>query len=90
MTVNLIAFLDARLDEEGSATRAALVVGSRPVRSLREIVALRAIVALYEQQAAKASQNAMEEDRAWILEPVLGHLATIWGDHPDYDQEWKP
>lgn len=61
-----------------------------PTRELSVVKADRAIVALYERQAAKASENAMQEDRAWTLEPVLCHLAAIWSDHPDYLAEWRP
>jgi hypothetical protein len=25
-----------------------------------------------------------------VSEPVLGWLAAIWDDHPDYRPEWKP
>lgn len=61
-----------------------------PARVLRDIEAKRAIVHRYEEQLAKASENAMEEDRAWILWPVIAHIAAIDRNHPDFDPDWCP
>lgn len=61
-----------------------------PARVLREVEAKRLIIERYEQQAAKASENAMEEDRVWTLEPILLDLALPYADHPDYRGEWRP
>ena len=61
-----------------------------PARTLREIEAKRAILGRCVQQAAKEHDNAMEEDRTWVLWPVLFDLAAVYSDHPDYRQEWKP
>jgi len=61
-----------------------------PARALREVEAKRALVRRCEQQAKREFDNAMEEDRTWVLWPVLFELAAIWSDHPDYDQAWKP
>lgn len=61
-----------------------------PARTLREIEAKRAILGRCVQQAAKEHDNAMEEDRTWVLWPVLFDLAAVWSDHPDYREEWKP
>ena len=48
-----------------------------------------AILDLYEQQAAKASENAMQEDRAWTLWPVISLLASGYKFRPGYRQEWE-
>ena len=61
-----------------------------PARVLREVEAKRRIIDLYEQQAAKQSENAMEEDRTWTLEPVILLLALPYADHEDYREEWRP
>lgn len=59
-------------------------------RAQDEVAAKRRIIDRYEQQAARASENAMEEDRAWTLEPVLLDLALPYASHPDYQQDWRP
>jgi len=53
-----------------------------PARALREVAAKRAILDLYEKQAAKAGDNAMEEDRAWTLWPVIQLLADAYEAEP--------
>jgi Family of unknown function (DUF6221) len=62
----------------------------RPRRELREVAAKRAIVRRCERQAELASENCMEEDRTWVLWPVLFELAAVYSDHPDYQPKWKP
>ena len=49
-----------------------------------------AILDLYEAQAAKASENAMEEDRAWALWPVIRLLASGYRRRPGWQEEWFP
>jgi hypothetical protein len=61
-----------------------------PAREIRKAEGMRAVVHRYQAQAARASQNAMEEDRAWTLWLPVAYLAAIWADHPDYQREWKP
>ena len=46
-----------------------------PARTLRKVTAYREILALYEEQAAKAGENALQQDLAWALWPVIEHLA---------------
>lgn len=48
-----------------------------------------AILDLYEQQAAK-DNNAMEEDRTWLLARVVRLLATGYRHRTGYREEWKP
>jgi uncharacterized protein DUF6221 len=61
-----------------------------PARVLREVESKRRIVGRYQEQVARQHENAMEEDRAWTLEPVLRDLASVYADHPDYDESWRP
>jgi hypothetical protein len=65
-------------------------VPSCPDRVRRDVTAKRAIIARYEQQAAKQGENAMEEDRAWTLEPVLALLAVSYAGRPGYKEKWRP
>jgi Family of unknown function (DUF6221) len=60
--------------------------GERGARCEAEL----AILDLYEQQAAKASENAMEEDRAWTLWPVIALLGSGYRHRAGYREEWKP
>jgi Family of unknown function (DUF6221) len=61
-----------------------------PARKLRDVEAKRKILALYKDQAARAGENAMEEDRAWTLAPVIAMLAAADSGHPDYNPAWAP
>lgn len=90
---DLIAFLNARLDEDEAEAKAAANALNRhiecdpdnaahiarhdPARVLREVAAKRAIVERY----AKAPDWAGGED--------VRLLAAVWSDHPDYRQEWR-
>ena len=47
-----------------------------------------AILDLYEQQAAKAAENAMQEDRAWTLWPVIVLLAEGYRHRDGYAERW--
>ena len=49
-----------------------------------------AILDRYERQEAKAGENAMQEDRAWVLWPVLALLGYGYRFRPGYQEEWKP
>lgn len=52
-----------------------------PARVLRQVAALRATV-----RHATTHDSATERDA--LGEDVLGPIAAIWFDHPDYRQEW--
>lgn len=51
--------------------------------------ARQAILGLYEKQSAKAGENAMEEDRAWTLWPVVCLLSSAYRHRHGYRQEWE-
>jgi hypothetical protein len=62
-----------------------------PARVLREVEAVRAIIKLREQ----ASDPRFDDDQwnsgyAAAMRDVLGQLAAVDSDHPDYRPEWKP
>jgi Family of unknown function (DUF6221) len=97
----LTAFLNARLDEtEATASRAGPAriawlthrdAVYDPVRVLREVEAIRAIIKLrgeaFDPRFDDDPWNAGYDRAMW---GVLGNLAAVWSDHPDYRQEWKP
>ncbi len=63
-----------------------------PARVLREVEALRAIVALvldYENEIDQewGTGDSPAESRTEEI-PALRALAAIWRDHPDYDPSW--
>jgi Family of unknown function (DUF6221) len=51
-----------------------------PARVLREVEAKRAILAQWEHSPPGSP----------VLTFALYNLAAVYGDHPDYRQEWKP
>ncbi len=78
---DLIAFLNARLDEDEE--KAEIIAGSvgYKSRASREVAFKRAILGEHRTAAGWSSDN-------WPLSLRL--LVAVWSDHPDYDQEWKP
>jgi hypothetical protein len=98
---DLIAFISARLDEEGSWWTSAQImerfgpgtyndathiVRHDPARMLREVIAKRAHLAQYES----AINGCLEWGITTALENILYSDAAVWSDHPDYRQEWTP
>lgn len=82
---DLIAFVRARLDEDGSWTHAI----ERPGDPLWP-EAGQAIVRLC---AARVNEmdvypNGLVSPRALLARQVLMSLAAVWSGHPDYRQEW--
>lgn len=47
-----------------------------------------AILDLYEKQDGLAGENAMEEDRVWVLAPVAGLLASGYRHREGYAEHW--
>jgi hypothetical protein len=60
-----------------------------PARVLREVEAKRAIVDAY---AGTDGGSPRDRDRGrWdALNAAVSALATVYRDHPDYDEAWKP
>ncbi len=66
-----------------------------PARVLREVAAKRSLVEDHTGQCCVNDTNCGEIAGYFDSEsgdpcPVLLILAAIWGDHPDYREEWKP
>ena len=64
-----------------------------PARVLREVAALRAIVAAHSTVCVKTVEKYGEVVAWYYAEtdpcPDLRHLASIWADHPDYNEDWR-
>jgi hypothetical protein len=92
MTTRLMPLLNDMLDDE--AVRAYLLDPPRhagandPARMLREVEAKRAIV----ESAAMPVAATQEARLGWEAQgdTILRALATVYSDHPDYRDEWRP
>jgi len=98
--MNITEFLLARIEEEEmSATYYELAVGSQ--RALAECTAKRALIKdaqtfvdEYENEEYRTNDDltagrVASRARFW-QQQTLHHLATIYDNHPDYQQEWRP
>lgn len=64
-----------------------------PARVLREVEAKRAILAEYEKEARVIEQGhrtGWTEGGQAVRETVLRLHASVYADHPDYDESWRP
>ena len=62
-----------------------------PARVLREVEAKRAILAAFlsfRQEFQRGDAGPALHTGTQVLRDVLGSLAAIWSDHPDYDPGW--
>jgi hypothetical protein len=60
----------------------------RAQERVADLEAKLAILGLYEEQTAKAGKNAMEEDRAWVLAPVVALLASGYRHREGYPERF--
>lgn len=102
MTDDLIAFLDARLDEDETAAYAAdlnpdsatPVAGYDPARVLRETSAKRRILAEHPSVLGPGwcSTCDVPADVKGSIHgcTTLRLLAATYSTHPNYREEWKP
>lgn len=58
-----------------------------PARTLREVAADRALLAEYDELANGLSAYMY---MAGALEGIIRYRVTVWSDHPDYRDEWRP
>ena len=65
-----------------------------PARALREVEAKRELLDWYERRASIDSRGEDPDDYENVtgstLETVIQTLTTVYADHPDYRQEWRP
>lgn len=59
-----------------------------PARVLAEVTAKRRIVELHEDNARSAGVFGTQEEDASV--ETLRLLASVYADHPDYDEAWLP
>lgn len=95
MGVTLTEFLSARVDEDETrahtdSVEVATIIG-HPVtrlgapREVREVAAKRAIMSRHvEEYPGSECDHCMEP----LPCPDLRSLASVYSDHPDYDEEW--
>ena len=76
----------SRMDPDGAWYLPGMVTD---LRLRAEVEAKRRILDLYERQNARSGENAMEEDRAWVLRRAVVLLTWPYADHPDYDPAWR-
>jgi len=75
---------------------AAHIAHHYPARVLAQVAALRAVLALHYQVVMYTTRSTRmvcvcQAPRTHVsICPTVRHIATIWADHPDYDQEWRP
>ena len=70
-----------RRDRAEQAADASHIARHDPTRALREVQAKRAIL-------AKAQAAASDAAMAWDF--ILGQLAAVYADHPDFQGDWLP
>lgn len=61
-----------------------------PARVLREVDAKRQIIVQHERYAAERRRMMGGWDPQSDDSPILAALATVYADHPDYRDEWRP
>jgi hypothetical protein len=72
----------------GDRTVASHIARHDPARVLREVEAKRAFVKEYERYRAER-RRAMNGWDTSELSPIIAALASVYADHPDYQQEWN-
>ncbi|OKH71164.1 hypothetical protein EB73_11005 [Mycobacterium sp. SWH-M3] len=85
--MNVVRFVLARIAEDERGELSSLRRGGTPSRGLREAAFKRRLVddALRNVQWNFARG---EDDELHLKQPVLGQLAMVYADHPDFDADW--
>jgi hypothetical protein len=90
--MSIVEFLEARLaEDEQVAAHVDDAVG--PARVLREVEAKRAILAWVtgaQSATAAGDEQAFHDEEAAALTFAIRALASVYSDHPDYQQAWAP
>lgn len=97
--VTLTDFLLARIaeDEEWAKHRDIVTFGlddshMNPARVLAECEAKRRIVQRCAEVMGESDPRASLDDEGWasLMWEMMYDLATVYVDHPDYREEWRP
>ncbi|MFI6251485.1 DUF6221 family protein [Streptomyces sp. NPDC051016] len=83
-------FVVARGMEQAAAEH--IVVAADPARVLRDIEAKRAIVNEYAEVASNDTDGAYEYAVGWAnaLGTAARQLASVYADHPEFQDAWRP
>jgi len=72
-------------------------LATRRARVLREVEAKRAILEVYTEVIAEIRRAHVEDEQVGMmrsaragLDVAIQALATVYQDHPDYREEWRP
>lgn len=90
----MVVFGDGSAPDDSKATH---IAHFDPARTLRDVVAKRAILA--QEEAARSQFEHVKSSTTYpaievligqvaALATVIRHLASAYSDHPDYQQEW--
>lgn len=68
------------------------IVRHDPARVLREVAAKRAVLSAHANLADNPHRHTNPRVHAqWVtMIQVVQHMAAVYADHPDYQQEWAP
>ena len=58
------------------------IVAHDPAAVLRDVEAMRRIVAMYEEEQRESHRDTLQD--------VVHELASRWPNHPDYRPAWRP
>lgn len=87
-------FLTARLDEREADTRGLYEPGDLMFPTdedvLADIAAKREIVRAYRYRADRADEHVITAAHSTGLLIAVKWLTSVYADHPDYREEWKP
>lgn len=72
------------------AAVAAHIARHDPARVLAEVDAKRLIIADYQRFLAERRRLMGGWDRYPDVSPTMAALASVYADHPDYDEAWRP
>jgi hypothetical protein len=82
--------------DEGSPSeeQAAHIARHDPARVLAEVAAKKRILDLYDAAHSDAVRDAIgidsQDGTISAITAALQYLATVYADHPDYNEAWRP
>lgn len=83
----MVRFVLARIAEDERGELGSMRRGASPSRGLREAAFKRRVV---DDALRGVEWNFArgEDDNLHLKRPVLGQLAMVYADHPDFDSRW--
>jgi hypothetical protein len=85
--MNVVRFVLARIAEDERGELSSMRRGAGPSRGLREAAFKRRLV---DDVLRRVEWNFAqgEDSDLHMKQPVLGQLAMVYADHPDFDARW--